>query len=405
MRILQLCNKPPLPKIDGGCIAIHNIAAGLLSRNEDLHILTISTDKHPFLREAYPPDFLAQTKMEGVFVDTRVNIIDAFSALVTSDSYNISRFFSSDFDRLLVQRLQENTYDIVHLESLFMTPYISTIRRNSDAKIVLRSHNLEHLIWERLADSAGNQAKKLYLKHLAAKLKTYEKKTINEVDGIAAISFEDTSRFKQLKCKVPMITIPFGIDLDNYTYQPLPQKPLQHLFHLGAMNWAPNLEAINWLLDEMWPQLSNLPVQLHLAGREMPASIQKQASDKLVVQGEIEDAIDFMRQGEIMIVPLLSGSGMRVKIIEGMALGKVVITTTVGAEGIDYINGQHLLIADTPEAFFAHVQKLSTDETFGHHISTEARKLVEEKYDNFKIMDQLSDFYNQLLVQTTLHLR
>ncbi|MBI3134318.1 MAG: glycosyltransferase [Bacteroidetes bacterium] len=397
MRILQLCNKPPLPKVDGGCIAIHNISAGLLNRNEVLHILTISTEKHPFLREAYPAEFLEKTKIEGVFIDTRVNIIDAFSALVTSDSYNVSRFFSADFDTLLEQRLKANDYDIVHLESLFMTPYISTIRRNSDAKIVLRSHNLEHLIWERLANTAGNQAKKLYLKHLASKLKTYEKRTLHEVDGIAAISFEDTNRFHNFRCTTPLTTIPFGINLARYPFNQPEKKPLTELFHLGAMNWAPNLEGINWLLDDIWPQISKLPVRLHLAGREMPASIQKQANAKLLVHGDVENAVAFMNQFDIMLVPLLSGSGMRVKIIEGMALGKVVITTTVGAEGIDYVNGKHLLIADTPHDFYTHLHTLSSNPETGARISAEARKLVEEKYDNVQIIDQLCAFYQSLL--------
>ena len=101
MKILQLCNKPPLPMIDGGCIAIHNIASGLMKKAEiglndqekiDLEILTVSTEKHPFLFEAYSKEFIEKTKIEGVFIDTRVNIIDAFSALVTADSYNVSRF-------------------------------------------------------------------------------------------------------------------------------------------------------------------------------------------------------------------------------------------------------------------------------------------------------------------------
>lgn len=404
MKILQLCNKPPLPMTDGGCIAIHNIASGLLKRNTtskikdeiQLDILTVSTEKHPFLIDAYPKEFIEKTKIDGVFVDTRVNIIDAFSALVTSDSYNISRFFSTDFDRKLVQRLNENQYDIVHLESLFMTPYISTIRRLSGAKIVLRSHNLEHLIWERLANTTGNTAKRMYLNHLASKLKTYEKKTINEVDGIAAISFDDTNRFQKFKCKVPLITIPFGIDLEKYNYQEKQNQTFTNLFHIGAMNWAPNKEAINWLLDEIWPELSKLNVQLHLAGRETPESLKKLSDQKLKIHGDVDNAIDFMNQYDVMIVPLLSGSGMRVKIIEAMALGKVVITTTVGAEGIDYTNGEHLLIADTPTEFVNHVRELMENNEKAVSISRNARKLIVEKYNNSNIIENLVSFYQSL---------
>jgi len=119
MKVLQLCNKPPRPMVDGGCIAMNTIATGLLDRDIDLKILTASTEKHPFLEDQISVDFKSSTNIESIFLDTRVNIIDAFSALVTSDSYNVSRFFSPDFDKRLIELLGEENYDIVHLESLF----------------------------------------------------------------------------------------------------------------------------------------------------------------------------------------------------------------------------------------------------------------------------------------------
>lgn len=375
---------------------MHTITTGLLNHGIDLQILTVSTEKHPFHSDAYPDDIRKKTNIDAVFIDTRVNIIDAFSALVTSDSYNVSRFFSPDFDTLLINRLREFEFDLIHLESLFMTPYISTIRNYSRAKIVLRSHNLEHLIWERLANSAGNKARKIYLKHLASKLKTYEKRTLNEVDGIATISSEDTQRFSELQCKVPLVTIPFGVDLEKYPFSPPAEKSEYSLFHLGAMNWTPNLEAINWFLDSMWADVSELPVTLHLAGREMPTRIQKMASPKMTVLGDVENAITFMQQFDIMIVPLLSGSGMRIKIIEGMALGKVVITTSVGAEGINCESGKNILIADSEEAFVSHIKMLTKDKSLARRIGTAARNLVEEHYNNAEIIQKLLHFYDQL---------
>jgi len=402
MKVLQLCNKPPLPMIDGGCIAINNISTGLLTAGIELKILTVSTHKHPFLLESYPKDFIEKTKISGIFLDTRVNIIDAFSALVTSDSYNVSRFFSCDFDKKLIELLNETEFDIVHLESLFMTPYISTIRRNSKAKIVLRSHNLEHLIWERLANTVGNKAKKIYLKHLSVKLKKYEQKTINEVDGIATISNEDTKRFFQLKCKIPMITIPFGIDLKKYAVSDISREKQNKLFHIGAMNWVPNLEAMNWFLDDIWTSLSKLDVELHLAGREMPSSIIAQANEKLKVYNDVESAIDFMSANDIMIVPLLSGSGMRVKIIEAMALGKIVITTSVGAEGILCEHQINCMIADTPEEFVSAVKFIIKNDLKANQIKSAARKLVEDHYNNQNIIQNLVGFYNTIISSTNI---
>lgn len=382
--------------VDGGCIAINTISQGLLREGIDLKILTASTHKHPFDEKLIPEDFLKRTKIEGIYLDTRVNIIDAFSALVTADSYNINRFFSPDFDRRLVALLKRNKYDIVHLESLFMTPYISTIRKLSKAKIVLRSHNLEHLIWERLANSTGNTARRMYLKHLAGKLKKYEMRTINEVDGIAAISQEDTARFKNFDCKVPLVTIPFGIELDQYDYQENKGNQLNKIFHIGAMNWEPNKEGINWFVDSIWPQLADKNVQVHLAGREMPKYLQDLNTDNFVIHNEVEDAKIFMRDHDMMIVPLLSGSGIRIKIIEAMALGKAVVSTTVGAEGIAYTHQKNIIIADSAKDIAKALIELSKNPDKVKDLGKNARKLIEIHYDNHKIVQNLIQFYQSV---------
>ncbi|MEX1002721.1 MAG: glycosyltransferase family 4 protein [Crocinitomicaceae bacterium] len=393
MKILQLCHKPPMPNVDGGCIAMSSLAKGLLKKGVSLKILTASTEKHPFLPKEIPADFQSQTSIENIFLDTRINVVDAFSALVTSDSYNISRFFSPDLDRRLIELLQENSYDIIHLESLFMTPYISTIREHSSAKIILRSHNLEHLIWERLANSTGNKAKKMYLKHLAAKLKKYEQKTINEVDGIAAISNQDSQRFLNFSCKKPIITIPFGVDLNRYQYDSTLRKGKMRLFHIGSMNWEPNKEGISWFVDEIWPIMEAADLEFHLAGRHMPTYLKKQSSEKFIVHGEIEDAQQFMQDYDIMIVPLLSGSGIRIKIIEAMAQGKAIISTSIGAEGIAYEHNKNILIADSAKAIAKTAIELAAHPEKIHELGKNARALIESHYDNEKIMDNLLTFY------------
>ncbi|HNK42485.1 MAG TPA: hypothetical protein PL002_14960, partial [Flavobacteriales bacterium] len=151
MRVLQLCHKPPFPSVDGGTKAMHGITMGLLNTGHSVKVLTICTPKHPLDTAAIPKDYREATGIEGIFTDTSINIVDAFTDLVTADNYNISRFFSPDMDIRLIRLLSEETFDVVLLESLFTTPYLPTIRRYSKARIVLRSHNLEHVIQERLA--------------------------------------------------------------------------------------------------------------------------------------------------------------------------------------------------------------------------------------------------------------
>ena len=303
MKILQICHKPPYPAIDGGCIAINNISRGLLNQNQDLKIITISTIKHPFLPEKIESNFKNKTNIEHLFVDPKLNIVDAFSNLVTYDSYNISRFFSPDFDQLVIKTLQSTNFDIVHLESLFTTPYLETIRNHSNAKIVLRSHNLEYMIWERLASETNNPAKKIYLNLLSNQLKNYEIDIISKIDGIAAISKEDEKKYLKLGCKSPLQTIPFGID--TKAYKSIKKKiniGQLSFFHLGAMNWKPNLEAVGWLNKDIWPTISkSFPeYKLHLAGKNMPQWIINNSSNSIINHQEVESAIDFMNEFDIM---------------------------------------------------------------------------------------------------------
>ena len=399
MKILQICHKPPYPAIDGGCIAINNISRGLLNQDQDLKIITISTIKHPFSPEKIESNFKLKTNIEHLFVDTKLNIVDAFSNLVTYDSYNISRFFSPDFDQLVIKTLQSTNFDIVHLESLFTTPYLETIRNHSNAKVVLRSHNLEYMIWERLASETNNPAKKIYLNLLSNQLKNYEIDIISKIDGIAAISKEDEKKYLKLGCKSPLQTIPFGID--TKAYKSIEKKiniGQLSFFHLGAMNWKPNLEAVGWLNKDIWPTISkSFPeYKLHLAGKNMPQWIINNSSNSIINHQEVESAIDFMNEFDIMLVPLLSAGGIRVKIIEGMALGKVIISTRIGAEGIDYKDGFNLIIANTALEFRDKIKWLTNNPKKIKEIGDNAKNYILEKYDNKKISERLVQFYKAL---------
>jgi glycosyltransferase involved in cell wall biosynthesis len=398
MRVLQLCHKSPYPAKDGGCLAILNISEGLLNAGVDLKILTIETKKHPFEKEKIPKEFLNRTQIESVYVDTSLNIVDAFSSLITQDSYNITRFFSADFDHKLQEELMKNEYDVVHLESLFMAPYIATIRAHSNARIVLRSHNLEFIIWKRLARQSGNVAKKAYLKLLARQLKNYELDVLNQVDGIAAISDRDANDFVKLGSKKPKLVIPFGINLAGYAPK-VKEKYELNLFHLGSMDWKPNIEGLNWFLEDVWPAIHKAfpTVNFYLAGRDMPEEFFEKKIPNVHIVGEVEDAKKFIDSNSIMIVPLLSGGGIRVKIIEGMALSKAIISTSVGAEGLNYKDHSNIWIADKKEDFLKALAYFKEDKSRILEMGKSARKLVEKDYDENVISKKLISFYEELL--------
>jgi len=399
MNILQICHKPPYPAVDGGCIAIKNISEGLIKESCNVKILTISTLKHPFNLKYFPKEFIEKTNIESVFVDTKLNIVDAFSNLVTYDSYNISRFFSPDFNTQLIKTIKKNKFDVVLLESLFTTPYIETIKNHCKTKIILRSHNLEHIIWRRLAKETSNPAKKIYLNLLSNQLKSYEIEILSKLDGVAAISNEDESKYNNFYQGSKIVTIPFGIDVYNYKFNVLSNNNKIKFFHLGAMDWKPNLEAVGWLLKEIWPKILsyNSKAELHLAGKNMPKWLIDKRDKNVFNHGNVADAKDFMQKYDVMLVPILSAGGIRVKIIEGMALGKTIISTKIGAEGLSYVNNENILIANSPEDFGKISKTLFSKKDELIRIGENARRHVLENYDQSNISKKLISFFESFL--------
>jgi glycosyltransferase involved in cell wall biosynthesis len=167
------------------------------------------------------------------------------------------------------------------------------------------------------------------------------------------------------------------------------------------MDWAPNLEGLDWFLENIWPVINaNEPdIKFYLAGRDMPERYFEMETPNLVVIGEVEDAVKFIKSKSLMIVPLLSGGGIRVKIIEGMALGKAIISTSVGAEGIHYTNKKNIWIADTAEEFTKAVSYFKSNPNKIVEMGNHARNLVEREYANEVIINKLISFYKYLQTQ------
>lgn len=396
MKVLQLCNKPPYPSVDGGTMAMESITSGLLCEGCEVKVLTVETDKHPVRRELIPAEYLEQTGLESVYVDLRVKLLPAIFAMLCGESYHVKRYVSEAFAAKLREILEKETFDIVHVESIFLTPYVPLIRKYSDAKVILRAHNVEHLIWRQVAQSCTNSLKRWYLKHLSLTLRAYELEHLNDYDGVVCITKNDAEVFRQAGCRKPVVSIPFGIDPGE---MPSVEVEPDSLFHIGAMDWLPNQESIRWLLEEVWPVVHREVPQakLYLAGRKMPARWMEAKIEGVSVIGEVPDAMYFIGSKKINVVPLLSGSGIRVKIIEAMSIGKTVVTTTVGAQGIDYTDGENILIADTPEQFARQIKRCLDDDAFCSRVGEAAARLVADRYDRKKLAEELIEFYNKRL--------
>jgi len=362
--------------------------------------LTANTNKYFIEMGQIPREYHGKTHIEAVYIDLSINPVEAFLNLFSRQSYHVQRFISTDFEQKLIEILHQEEFDIIQLEMLYLTPYVKTIRRYSKARIILRAHNIEHRIWERIAKNCKNPLKRLYLGHLYRTLKRYEFHSLDQFDGIVAITRNDATYFRQTGTQTPVIDIPFGIHLDDYPKPTMVEHSSPSLFHIGAMNWYPNMEGIRWFLDHVWPLIHReFPdLTFTLAGRNIPGWMYNLRIPRLEVVGEVEDAMAFIRSQSIMIVPLFSGSGIRIKIIEGMTAARTIISTPVGAEGIHCENGKNILLASTPEQFVEAVRSCVRDPQKCRRIGQNARKLIEKEHNNDRLMEKLTDFYQSLSI-------
>lgn len=398
MKVLQLCNKPPFPPVDGGSMAMNSITQGLLQAGCEVRVLTVETDKHPAHIDRLPQRYREATRFESVYVDLGVKPLPAGVALLCGESYHVKRYRSEAFAAKLREVLQNEEFDVVHVESVFLTPYVPLIRRHSKAKVILRAHNVEHMIWRHVAQSTRGPLKRWYLKHLSLALRAYEVEHLNDYDGVVSITQGDAESFKALGCRKPIVSIPFAIVPPAHPDMPVIPGSL---FHIGAMDWMPNRDSIDWLLQKVWPTVHReVPeAQLFLAGRKMPPHLMEEKIEGVTIVGEVDDAARFIADKQINVVPLLSGSGIRVKIIEAMAAGKAVVTTTVGASGIEYTEGENLLIANTPEEFARQIKRLVEDEDYCRRVGEAAAALAAERYSMPRLTARLLEFYNERIEQ------
>jgi polysaccharide biosynthesis protein PslH len=399
LKVLQISNKAPYPCNDGSSIAIYNMARGLLENGVELHLLTINTKKHFKPDSGVPHDFLKRTHYQSVYRDTDLSFPEAFMNLFSSQSYFVSRFKFREFENKLAGILKEQKFDIIQLEGLFMAVYIGTIRKFSTAKIVLRAHNIEHFIWKRHITHENSWIKRLYLRLQNRRLRKFELKIMNSVDALVPITTTDEEEFKKLGCTKPLFSCISGVDVPGYQASgPVAERP-GSVFYFGSMDWLPNQEAVSWFLKNCWKDIiSAVPsAKFIIAGRGIPLHFFHNTLPNVSIIEDVEVPSVIFRQNQVMIVPLWSGSGLRIKIIEGMAYGKPIVSTSIGAEGIAYTAGKELVIADDSASFSAAVISLLTDDAKRNALSEAASSFAMREFNNKPVVERLVNFYRGLM--------
>jgi glycosyltransferase involved in cell wall biosynthesis len=399
MKILILSTKLPYPPRDGGAIATLNLATGLSGSGNKVTLLAMNTAKHWFNPELIPVSLKQKIAIHTVDVKAHIR----WPALLrnfffSSEPYIAMRFRSAQFIDKLRQIIKDENPEIIQIEGPYLDYCIDIIREISDSMISFRAHNIEHEIWKRRAVQSKNPVVSYYFRVLSDRIRKVEKSLISKVDLFVPISGRDLDKFRDLGLSCPFKICPAGLELRSY---PDPAKFSQiSLFYIGALDWKPNTEGLDWFFTNVWKRIADTHpgIELHIAGRNPDYYFKrKKKIPGIIIHGEVDDAHAFINNYSVMIVPLFSGSGIRVKILEGMLLGRTVITTPVGAEGLGVTCNKNIFIAGNSDEFISHIEKLVSSPELAVTVGLSARKFVMENFDNLVIAKQLTDFYTEHL--------
>lgn len=398
MKILVLSNKVPYPASDGSSIAMRSMIEALRLNGAKVQVLSLNTRKH--FREAEtieknrPDDII----LEHFDVDTEVTAGGALFNLINGKPFHVSRFKQKALENRLDRLLKEVKFDIIHLEGLSMAVYLDQLRSLSQAAIVLRAHNIEYQIWERHVLHEKRFWKKWYLALQTRRLEAFEKKMMEAVDANVFITADDQKTYRAWGGHSLGTVVPCG--LDPHEHPPISGFSAKYdLVHLASFDWLPNRQGAEWFLKEVWPLIleARPETTMGFGGRNMPKEFLALKSAQLWMYPVVKDAREFMAHGKIAVVPLLAGSGMRIKLLELLAWGMPTVSTVIGAEGIAIENYEQGILAEDPESFAAAVIYLLDGTEARKEMQVKARAFFEKHFDNRHLGAELLPFYQTLI--------
>ena len=392
VKVLQLTKKVPFPIKDGESMAIYSLAESLVLNGAKVDLLSMNTQKHRGVLANFKSTFYKSVSM--VDINTGFNLITFIFHFFTSLPYQLSRFYHKSFKSYLINILLANNFDYIFLETIYLMPYVSILKKYSKAKIVLRTHNLEYEIWNRLQIRSKWGIQKFIFKIFSYQIHSFESKKLKKIDFLISISQRELEWFMHYYPKLKSLAIPITWNsgmIDTPLKEPNNNPTL---FFIGSLDWKPNLEGLCWFLHHIWPLINaKIPnLSFYVAGRNMPENLKQLKIPNVTMIGEVENSNQFINLHDICIVPLLSGSGMRAKIIEAMAMGKVVVTTSMGLEGIKATDGFDVCVADTSSQFLTIILDLISNPLKIKKIGFNARNTIKDNYDSLLMGKKLITF-------------
>lgn len=395
MKILFLSPTVPFPLTDGGRIRVFNLLKQIAQKS-DVTLLALET-------QPTDAEGVAQLQQLGIQVHLvpnaptlpRLSFRTLANAFFKRQPITVARYDLPAYRQKFKDLIATDTFDLVHYE-MFHT---AQFRTETDLPSVLSQQNVDSAIWQRLCDETTNPFYKFAYWTQQLAFQRYERVLSPQFDAVTCTSDIDAAVFQRHCTEDVIEIIPNGVDVAHYQPDFSAEAPA-HLIYIGSMDWYPNEDAVAFFADEVLPQIhAEVPeVKFSIVGGNPSARVQKLAErEGVVVTGRVPEIKPYFAEATVFVVPLRIGSGTRLKILEALAMGKAIVSTSVGAEGLDLKDGEEIFIADEPKVFAEAVTRLLKDPSLRRRIGENGRARVEQDYDWRSISEKLHQRYTKIL--------
>ena len=395
MKILQIASKFPYPPTDGGRISAYGVTKYLskIGHKIDFVAYLNNDSKEMFY-----------SKMNEICTPHIINFktdnskLGALRNLFSSIPYNISKYYSEELKRWLKNYFKSNKPDIIHITTLHMAWCVDYIKEFTSVPVILREENLEMEIMRRFSENEKNYFLKIYSYLQYKKLHKYEPEMCEKFDCCVMISNKDKEMLERFNRQNYIKAIPVGIESELLSKKKSIEEN-HSLAHIGTMDWYPNYDSLSWFINDVLPDLVEQFPELKLyiyGGGKSKLNIPKALKDNIIVKGYVDDLWQELLAKNLAIVPLRIGGGIRVKILEMLAAGQNVISTSIGSEGIDVKDETHILLANNKDEFIEKITYFLNGKYDSKTIAVNGRNFIKENYTWEKIADSFDELYNEL---------
>ena len=394
MRILWVKAGKLLPVDSGGKIRSYNLIRHLAQKHPVTLLTYYGGSRDGNYEAAIEKEFCGTITIHTSAPDGGLKqAVDYLRHLPRHAPYSVSKFTDLEVIRTVKRFFDEHRCDVAVCDFLS-----ASLNFPSHLSIpsVLFQHNVESSLWERMAVTETNPVRKLAYKVEAGKMRRYEREALGRFQHVIAVSDQDRDQMLAMEPTCDIAVVPTGVDTKQFAVSPPAGGNPPRVAFVGTMDWEPNIDAAEYFCSEIWPRITHAypGAQFQLIGRSPHSRVRRLASESITVTGTVPSVMDFLRDATVVVVPLRVGGGTRLKIYEAMAMGKAVVSTTIGAEGLDVQSGRDLILADEAKAFADSVLALLRDAELRRRYEVAAAASA-SRFDWAKI----SEHFNDILLQ------